>query len=914
MFFGCAGLSSVVIPDSVTSIGAFAFSGCVRLADKDGFVIIRNVLYSHYGNGAAVIPDGVTEIEEYAFDVCENLISVSIPRSVTILKENVFRKCTDLSVVIIPDSVTKISRDSFISCPNITIVCREGSYAHRYSVRNHFRFIFDFLYEAFGGLIPQGFEMLSSPFLADEEQPFIFISYSHKDRERVLPILKTLYESGWRIWYDEGLTIGDSYDETLEEHVKNCSAFLLFVTENSLNSLYIEENEIPWAIRFEKPIVKCILDEGQDYEINESRIVATVSPTEIEPALGRINGLTKGERREAKGISVAVDPANRSEAADGDGFAYCLYAPQSTATAKAILLEAKNSGCMLYDAVENGADKEQLQSAACLIVFLDKAFLSDQALTKHLTEAYQAGRELAVCRLEDVEADDYPPELRGLDKMHALNFVHGITSDMNKKLARHLQKRGCRNTAVLPGFEYGKTKKGIVIKEYFGTDPNPTIANEYAGIPVTKIMTKAFLNCYHLKALVIPKGVKKIEENAFEGCTSLTSITIPNSVTKIGGCTFKGCSSLTSIVIPDSITEIGEKAFEGCSSLTSVVIPNSVTGIEGCAFKGCSSLTSVVIPDSITEIGGCAFKGCSSLSSINIPDSVTEIGSKTFSGCRSLTSVVIPDSVTEIGWGVFEYCSSLTSIVIPNSVTVIRSSTFRDCIKLASIVIPENTAVIGSSAFSNCTNLSSVTIPDSVSAINGDAFSNCKSLTSIAIPDSVSEIGEGAFQKCINLTSVILSNRIKRIERWTFYGCISLISVNVPDSVIYIGVQAFGRCVSLTSITIFANLWKIANNAFDGCTNITVFCPPDSLVWKCCKQNRIPVKAPEDDRTEPSDIKHTQEVSSEDKKNKTTDKADETITDQTGSPNPIAEKATEKAEPEERQTKRPGLFRRLFGK
>ena len=76
-----------------------------------------------------------------------------------------------------------------------------------------------------------------APFLADEESPFIFISYSHKDRDTVLGIIKELYESGWKIWYDEGLTIGDSYDETLETHVRNCAAFLLFVTENSLQSL-----------------------------------------------------------------------------------------------------------------------------------------------------------------------------------------------------------------------------------------------------------------------------------------------------------------------------------------------------------------------------------------------------------------------------------------------------------------------------------------------------------------------------------------------------------------------------------------------------------------------------------------------------------------------------------------------------
>ena len=168
--------------------------------------------------------------------------------------------------------------------------------------------MFDYQYEAFHGLLPPGIEKLASPFPADEEKPYVFISYSHKDRDRILRIITTLYESGWKIWYDEGLTIGDRYDETLEEHVRDCAAFLLFITEQSHKSRYIIENEIPWAIRYGKPVIKCILDEGIDHEIRDGFVKATVSQSEIEPTLEKVEGLTKGERRSAKGISVLLIP------------------------------------------------------------------------------------------------------------------------------------------------------------------------------------------------------------------------------------------------------------------------------------------------------------------------------------------------------------------------------------------------------------------------------------------------------------------------------------------------------------------------------------------------------------------------------------------------------------------------------
>ena len=649
-FRNCKSLTSVTIPNNVAKIGDWAFYGCSALASVTIPSSVKGIgehSFRECTNLTAVeLSRGLKYISFSAFMNCDSLTEVTIPDSVHTIGHSAFAYCKGLSSLFIPDSVTEINVDAFESCPLLTVICTENSCAHRYCESKRHTFIFDYQYEAFHGLIPQGFEMLSSPFLADEEKPFIFISYSHKDRDRVLTIIKTLYESGWKIWYDEGLTIGDSYDKTLEEHVKNCSAFLLFVTENSVASHYIQTNEVPWAAEvFKKPIIKCILDEGFDYEIDKTSVAATVTPSAIEPALETIGGLTKGAPREAKGISVAVDPANRNETADGNGFAYCLYAEDNAATAKAILLEAKNGGCTLYDAIISGADDEKLQTAACLIVFLDKAFLSDNGLTSVLTKAYRSGKDIAVCRLEDVDACDYPQGLAELDKMHGLNFVHGITHDMNKKLERHLQKRGCRNTATLPGFEYEKTDDGIVIKSYTGMDQNPRIENEYGGIPVVEIAEDAFRMNVRLKTITIPDSVKVIGKSAFEDCRNLSSVVIGKGVQKIDCNAFKDCSALVSIDIPDNVTEIAQWAFLGCSRLTSIVISDNVTYIGWRTFENCTSLTTVNIPPKVRYIDSEGFKGCSNLTSLTISDSLTKIDNyRAFDGCDRLTVICPHDS------------------------------------------------------------------------------------------------------------------------------------------------------------------------------------------------------------------------------------------------------------------------------
>lgn len=79
-FSGCSNLTSITIPDSVTSIGKNAFSGCSGLADKHGFVIIRNVLYGYCGNDPDVtIPNSVTSIGDKAFEQCNKVSDLTLP-------------------------------------------------------------------------------------------------------------------------------------------------------------------------------------------------------------------------------------------------------------------------------------------------------------------------------------------------------------------------------------------------------------------------------------------------------------------------------------------------------------------------------------------------------------------------------------------------------------------------------------------------------------------------------------------------------------------------------------------------------------------------------------------------------------------------------------------------------------------
>ena len=70
--------------------------------------------------------------------------------------------------------------------------------------------------------------------------PFIFVSYSHDDAERVLPVLYELRRRGFRIWYDKGIKGGENWRKLLAMKVADCYCFMLFSSENNVHSVHVK--------------------------------------------------------------------------------------------------------------------------------------------------------------------------------------------------------------------------------------------------------------------------------------------------------------------------------------------------------------------------------------------------------------------------------------------------------------------------------------------------------------------------------------------------------------------------------------------------------------------------------------------------------------------------------------------------
>lgn len=88
---------------------------------------------------------------------------------------------------------------------------------------------------------------------------YIFVSYCHKDRKFVFPIIEQLVCDGYRVWYDEGIDPGSEWPEIIAGHLNGCAACIAFISDNSLNS-HNCRREINFALLKKKPFISVVIE------------------------------------------------------------------------------------------------------------------------------------------------------------------------------------------------------------------------------------------------------------------------------------------------------------------------------------------------------------------------------------------------------------------------------------------------------------------------------------------------------------------------------------------------------------------------------------------------------------------------------------------------------------------------------
>ena len=125
-FIDCSSLTSIEIPNSITSIGGGAFAYCTSLTSIEIPNSVTSIEKSTFEKCSSLtsveIPNSVTSIGNYAFSECSSLTSIEIPNSVTSIGYSAFYRCSSLTSIEIPNSVTSIGYSAFRNCSSLTSI------------------------------------------------------------------------------------------------------------------------------------------------------------------------------------------------------------------------------------------------------------------------------------------------------------------------------------------------------------------------------------------------------------------------------------------------------------------------------------------------------------------------------------------------------------------------------------------------------------------------------------------------------------------------------------------------------------------------------------------------------------------------------------------------------------------------
>ncbi len=641
-FYGCSKLTSVTIGNGVTSIGSSAFDGCDKL------------VYNEYDN-AYYLGNGTNPYVVLIKAKNTSITSCEIHPNTKVIYYAAFQNCSKLTSITIPDSVKSIGNYAFYDCSGLTAVYITDLAA--------------WCNISFGG---------------SSANPLYYANNLYLNGELVtnLVIPEEVTSIGNYAFYKcsglTSVTIPDSVESIGECAFEYCSGLTSITIPDGVTSIGYET------------FYGCS---------GLTRVTIGNSVTSIgNYAFYKCSGLTS--------VTIPDSVESIGECA----FEYCsgltsITIPDSVTSIGRYAF----SGCSGLTSVTIGNGVTSIGSYAFAWCSGLKMVTIGKSVTSIGSSAFSGCSGLTSITIPDSVTRIGEDAFDGCDKLvyNEYDNAYYLGNGTNPYVALIKAK----NTSITSCKIHSNTK--VIYYAAFQNRSKLTSITIPDG--VTSIGYRAFYNCSGLTSVTIGNSVTSIGSSAFSGCSGLTSVTIGNSVTSIGEGAFYGCdklvyneydngyylgngtnpyvalikaknTSITSCEIHPNTKVIYMSAFSGCSGLTSITIPNSVTSIGDDAFYECSGLTSIEIPNSVTSIGGYyAFYGCSGLTSITIPDSVTSIGYGAFSGCSGLTSVTIGNSVTSIGDNAFNNCSGLTSVTIGNSVTSIGSYAFSRCSGLTSI-------------------------------------------------------------------------------------------------------------------------------------------------------------------------------------------------------------------------------------
>ncbi|MDE6433808.1 MAG: leucine-rich repeat protein [Lachnospiraceae bacterium] len=677
-FSSCENLTSIEIPASVTSIGNSIFSSCKGLTDisiasgNTSYQVIGQAIYSKDGRtlvtcpsaSQITIPATVTKIADYAFYYNTNLQRITIPDSVTELGEGAFGNCSGLSGVTIEgNGLTTIGAHCFRYDSSLLIVRLPDSVntlgAYAFGNCSKLKYIY------FMGDAPEFGETIDGTFY---------------DRVFYSCTANAYYPEGNATWTEDVMTNHDG---------KITWSAWSGTTPNSIENaeISLEQSSYTYKGSGITPAVMVTLDDkaltlNEDYIVNYTDNVNAGTATVTVMGIGSYDGNTfknftiaKAERDvRAYANEYSIMEQNATDiyyvSVRGD-YTYTSDNP-SVATVDADGIISGISAGTAVITVKVGETENYLAASTTLTItvthdsdlVIGNSTVTDGKVTmkcprcnKMFTATVPTSFEIFWCLndepyyysscgsdykvgdiLECYCFDDSDAELNEMEVISQDSNVITITDN------RYLNfiADGVAKVEVRPKYN---PSIGRVYTFYVGSAASGKEDNEQGDtLPKDDINGETEED----NKTDAGENVKCYDQK--------TGITV--SVTKGDG---KNATLVSmdkkhakgSLVIPATLKVGGTKY--------------TITSIAKGAFKNNQKITKVTIGNNVKTIGEEAFSGCKNLKTVKLGKNVTSIGNKAFYNCKKITSITIPSKVNKIGKQAFYNCKKLKKITIKTS-------------------------------------------------------------------------------------------------------------------------------------------------------------------------------------------------------------------------------------------------------
>ena len=923
-FCGCSSLTSVTIPESVTSIESSAFSSCNGLTSivvngnnskydsrENCNAIIEtqsNKLllgcknttipnsvtsigdYAFYycsGLTSITIPSSVTSIGDYAFYYCRGLTSITIPSSVTSIGDYAFYYCSGLTSVTIPNSVTSIGNGAFWGCSGLTSVTIPNS-------------VTNIGYKAF-----QGCSGLTSVTIPNSVTSIGESAFAYCSSLASVTIPNSVTNIGSRAFYNtriKSLTIGTGI-----QTIASDAFSYQFSTSGAVPVKVIWlANTPPSGYRNVRGTVNYVPNDSYSglsrqkiypflssmFEVDGIKYVPVSSSERTSDAIDCVYN----ESAENTKIGNTVTYKNINMTVQNVGDSICkdnTFIKELEFSYNGGILSKNFSGCSNITSITIGSGvKRMIESAFSDCKNLTSVTWNAKnypAFSSYSSNPFYNIRTQITEFIMGDEVTSIPAYMcYGMSNLKSINIPNSVTSIGSSAFS------GCSGLekVIIPNIKNwcsirfsSSTNNPLYYAHHLYSDETTEITNLVIPDSVTTIENYTFSGCSGLAEIIIPDSVKSIGKNAFSGCTGIRSVTIPSNVSSMGNSAFAGCSNIRSVKWNAKKCNSSNNPFSDAPYIYEFVVGKDVINIPDYLFYGMNNLRSLTIGAGVLTIGNQGGvtpakvfwmpntppTGCNNVSgmvnytsndSFSQPNNSSSL--QNIRICRYLSSIFEVDGVRYVLVSPSErtcnaidcvYDSTLCEVNIDKTVGYkginlqvkdINPYTFYSNTYIKKAYI-DTDGELGAHAFENCNNMTVCTMGDRITKIDDYAFSGCKVLhragvdlyqeeadyNGIIVSKAVSYIGDYAFYGCSNIKNVIMEDRKENDMQLTLgsNGSLPLFSSCPLDSV-YIGrnitystassagYSPFYRNTSLRTVHITDKETEISENEFYGCTNL----------------------------------------------------------------------------------------------